>query len=98
MFKWVLDRGPEQRESKLTVLFLLIIIIFISYIIIYYIIIKFQIIIYGVPSQPKPETELLSLWLCFGWWSYEGTPDPDPIITLYQTIRFHLILKEKLSQ
>jgi hypothetical protein len=43
MFFWfmqVLDRGTEQRESKLTVLCPLIIIIFISYIIIYYIIIK----------------------------------------------------------
>jgi hypothetical protein len=39
-FNWVLDRGPEQRESKLTVLCLLIIIILISYIIIYYNIIK----------------------------------------------------------
>ncbi len=38
-FKQVLDRGPEQRESKMTVLCPLIIIIFISYIIIYYIII-----------------------------------------------------------
>ncbi len=38
--KQVLDRGPEQRESKLTVLCPLIIIILISYIIIYYIIIK----------------------------------------------------------
>jgi hypothetical protein len=32
-FKRVLDRGPEQRESKLTVLCMLIIIILISYII-----------------------------------------------------------------
>jgi hypothetical protein len=32
-FKRVLDRGPEHRESKLTVLCLLIIIILISYII-----------------------------------------------------------------
>ncbi len=39
-FKQVLDRGPEQRESKLTVLCLLIIIILIIKIIIYYIIIK----------------------------------------------------------
>ncbi len=38
-FKRVLSRGPEQRESKLTVLCPLIIIILISYII-YYIIIK----------------------------------------------------------
>jgi hypothetical protein len=52
-FKRVLDRGPEQRESKLTVLCLLIIIILISYIVIYYIIIN-----YGELSQPKPETEL----------------------------------------
>ena len=38
LFFWckrVLDLGPEQRESKLTVLCLLIIIILISYIIIY---------------------------------------------------------------
>jgi hypothetical protein len=39
-FKRVLHRGPEQRESKLTVLCLLIIVILISYIILYYIIIK----------------------------------------------------------
>ncbi len=38
-FKRVLDRGPEQRESKLTVLCPLIIMILISYIIILYIII-----------------------------------------------------------
>jgi hypothetical protein len=35
-FKRVLDRAPEQRESKLTVLCLLILIILISYIIMYY--------------------------------------------------------------
>ncbi len=51
-FKQVLDQGPEQRESKMTVLCLLIIIILISYIIVYYI------INYGEPSQPKPETDL----------------------------------------
>jgi len=39
-FKRVQDRGPEQRESKLTVLCPLIIIILISYITIYRIIIK----------------------------------------------------------
>jgi hypothetical protein len=39
-FKRVLYQGPGQRESKLTVLCLLIIIILISYIIIYFIIIK----------------------------------------------------------
>jgi hypothetical protein len=50
-FKRVLDQGPEQRESNLTVLCLLIIIILISYIIIYYI------INCGEPSQPKPEPE-----------------------------------------
>jgi hypothetical protein len=38
--KRVLERGPEQRESKLTVLCPLIIIILISYIIMYCIIIK----------------------------------------------------------
>jgi hypothetical protein len=35
-FKWVPDRGPEQRESNLTVLCVMIIIILISCIIIYY--------------------------------------------------------------
>ncbi len=44
-FKRVLDRGPELRESKLTVLCPLIIITLISYIIIY------LIINYGEPSQ-----------------------------------------------
>ncbi len=44
LFKRVLDRGPEQRESKMTVLCPLIIIILIGYIIIYYIIIKLLII------------------------------------------------------
>ncbi len=39
-FNRVLDRSPEQRESKLTVLCPLIIIILINYITIYYIIIK----------------------------------------------------------
>jgi hypothetical protein len=39
-FKWVLDKGPEQKESKLTVLCPLIIIILIKYTIIYYIIIR----------------------------------------------------------
>ncbi len=47
-FKRVLDRGPEQRESKLSVLCLLITIILISY----------KMINYGEPSQPKLETEL----------------------------------------
>jgi hypothetical protein len=51
-FKRVLDWGPEQRESKMTVLCPLIITILISYIIIYYI------INYGEPSQPKLEKEL----------------------------------------
>jgi hypothetical protein len=56
-FYWLMrvpDRGPEQRESNLTVLCPLIIIILISYIILYY----DKIINYGEPSQPKPETEL----------------------------------------
>jgi hypothetical protein len=39
-FRQVLDRGPEQKESKFVVLCPLIIIILISYIIIYYIIVK----------------------------------------------------------
>ncbi len=43
-FKRVLDWGPEQRGSKLTVLCPLIIIILISYIIIHYIIIKLLIV------------------------------------------------------
>ena len=60
-FKRVLDRGPEQRESKMTVLCPLIIIILISYIIVSFIIMKllnYYIIYYGEPSQPKLETEL----------------------------------------
>ncbi len=40
LFKRVLDRGPEQRESKLTVLCPLIYTVLVSYIMIYYIIIK----------------------------------------------------------
>jgi hypothetical protein len=40
LFLRVLDRGPEQRESKLTVLCLLIIIILTGFIIIFYVIIK----------------------------------------------------------
>ncbi len=52
-FKRVLDRAPEQRESKLTVLCPLIFILLISYIIMYYFIIN-----YGEPSKPKPETKL----------------------------------------
>ncbi len=55
-FKQVLDQGPEQRESKLTILCPLIIAILISYIIIYYIIIKLLII--EDHPQPKPEMEL----------------------------------------
>jgi hypothetical protein len=39
-FKQVLDQGREQRDSKLTVRCLRIIIILISYIIMYYIIIE----------------------------------------------------------
>ncbi len=42
-FKRVLHWGPEQRESKLSVLCLLINLMLISYMIIYYIIIKFLI-------------------------------------------------------
>jgi hypothetical protein len=51
-FNWVLDQGPEQRESKLTVLYQLFIIILISYIIIYYIIIKL-LIMENHPSQNR---------------------------------------------
>jgi hypothetical protein len=51
-FMRVLDRGPGQRESKLTVLCPLIIIIFISYIIIFYIIIKL-LIMENHPSQNR---------------------------------------------
>ncbi len=47
-------QNKESRESEKTVLHLKIIIIFINYIIIYY----YNIINYGEPSQPKPETEL----------------------------------------
>jgi len=49
-FKRVLDRGPEQREPKFTVLCLLIIIILISYIIGYYIVIKL-LIMENYPSR-----------------------------------------------
>jgi hypothetical protein len=59
-FKPVPDLGPEQRESKLTVLCPLIIIILISYIIIYF----HQIINYGEPSQLKLEMELLCQSFC----------------------------------
>ncbi len=51
-FMRVLDRGPEQRESILTVLCPLIIIIFINYIIIFYIIIKL-LIMENHPSQNR---------------------------------------------
>ncbi len=50
--KWVLDRGPEHRESKMTVLCQLIIIILISSIVIYYIIIKL-LIMENHPSQNR---------------------------------------------
>ncbi len=62
-FKQVLDRGPEQRESKLTVLCQLIIIILISYIFIYYIIIKVLI----MENHPSWNRERNSLFFCFCW-------------------------------
>ncbi len=54
LVKQVPGQGPEQRESKKTILYPQIIIILISYVIMHY----YQIINYGEPSQPKPETEL----------------------------------------
>ncbi len=60
-FKRVLYQGPEQRESKWTVLCLLIIIILISYIIIYYIIIKLLI----VENHPSQNWKWNSKTLCF---------------------------------
>jgi hypothetical protein len=56
LFKWVLHGGQEQRESKLTVLCLLIIMILINYTIVYYIVIKLLIMEYH-PSQNRLETE-----------------------------------------
>jgi hypothetical protein len=58
-FKRVLDRGPEQRESNLTVLCPLIIIILISYIIIYYIIIKLLI----MENHPSRNRKRNSQWV-----------------------------------
>jgi hypothetical protein len=49
-FKRVPDRGPEQRESNLTVFCPLIIKILISYIIIYHVIIKLLI----MENHPSP--------------------------------------------
>jgi hypothetical protein len=54
-FKRVLDRSPEQRESKMAVLCPLITIIFISYIIIYYNIIKL-LIMEDHPSQNRKQS------------------------------------------
>ncbi len=51
-FKRILDRGPEQRESKLTVLCQVIIIILISYVILYYFIIKL-LIMQSHPSRNR---------------------------------------------
>ncbi len=54
LVKRVPGRGPEQRESEKTVLYLRIITILVSYIIIYY----HLIINYREPYQPKLETGL----------------------------------------
>ncbi len=59
-FKWVLDRGPEQRESKMTVFCLLIIIILISKITIYYIVIKLLI----MENHPSRNQKLNSRIKC----------------------------------
>jgi hypothetical protein len=59
-----LDRGPERRESKLTVLCPMIIIILISYIIIYYIIIKL-LIMENHPSQNRKRNSLQQLFIFF---------------------------------
>jgi hypothetical protein len=59
-FKRVLDRGPEQRASKLTVLCMLIFIILISHIIIYYVIIKL-LIMENHPSQ-NPNSPFEMFW------------------------------------
>ncbi len=63
-FNRVLDRGPEQRESKLTVLSPLNIIILISFIIIYYIIIKL-LIMENHPSQNWKRNSLLKSLLLY---------------------------------
>ncbi len=65
-FKRVLDWGPEQIESKLTVLSPLIIIVLISYIIIYNIVIKL-LIMENHPSQNRKQKELQVIFVYF--WS-----------------------------
>jgi hypothetical protein len=59
--KWDLDQGPEQRESKPTVLCPLIIIILISCIIIYYIIIIKSLILENHPSRNRKRN---SIYFC----------------------------------
>jgi hypothetical protein len=51
LVKWVPDRGPEQRESIKTVLYLLIIIIIIIIILISYIIIQLLIKMRAIPAE-----------------------------------------------
>ncbi len=60
MLKWVLDWGPEQRESKMTVLCPLIIIILINKIIIYYIIIRLLI----MENHPRQNWKWNSCYKC----------------------------------
>ncbi len=66
LFKWGLGRGPEQRESKMTVLCLLINIILICYIIIYYIIIKL-LIMENHPSQKRKWNSLTKMFFFFSF-------------------------------
>ncbi len=78
-FKRFLDRGPEQRESKLTVLCLLIIIVLISDIIIYYIIIKL-LIIENHPSRNQKQN--LIVLFCFVFANKEPKTVLYPLITI----------------
>jgi hypothetical protein len=92
-FKQVLDRGPEQRESKLTVLCPLIIRILISYIIIYYIIFKL-LIMENHPSQNWKRNFtwfVLNHLVVVGWRSFELS------IFSYFGLRFGQIYKNWAS-
>jgi hypothetical protein len=83
LFKRVLDQGPEQRESNLTVLCLLIIIILISYIIIYYIIIKLLIMENHSSRNWKPNS---------GWFVEHLSPTYSEKQSVIKTISLTFVI------
>jgi hypothetical protein len=84
---WVLDRGPEWRESNLTVLCLLIFIILISYIIIFYTIFKLS-IMENHPSQNPTNKSLF--FICFKGKNWKQGAEQDLEYIPYKNTTFQM--------